>query len=53
MRAAAAKSGQADDLSLWAGKRSVGEPEPTAAIVARVMAGARAALNVTLDVEPV
>jgi nitronate monooxygenase len=49
MRAAAAKSGQADYLSLWAGQAArLAKPEPAAAIVARVMAEAKAALKVAL-----
>jgi nitronate monooxygenase len=45
MRAAAARAGQADYLSLWAGQAArLARPEPAAAIVARVMAEARAAL---------
>lgn len=45
MRAASAKSGKADYLSLWAGQAaSLAKPEPAAAIVARLMAEAKAAL---------
>ncbi|WP_298726370.1 nitronate monooxygenase [uncultured Ferrovibrio sp.] len=45
MRAAAAKSGRADYLSLWAGQAaSLARPEPAAAIVVRLMAEAKAAL---------
>ena len=49
MRAAAARAGQADYLSLWAGQAApLARPEPAAAIVARVMAEARAALALAL-----
>jgi nitronate monooxygenase len=49
MRAAAAKSGQTDYLSLWAGQAArLAKPEPAAAIVARIMAEAKAALNIAL-----
>lgn len=45
MRAAAAKAGKGDYLSLWAGQAaSLAKPEPAAAIVSRLMAEARAAL---------
>ena len=49
MRAAAAKAGRPEYLSLWAGQAaSLARPEPAAAILRRIVAETRQALAVTL-----